>query len=71
MKQAVPCQALLDLTDHADLDAGPDPVLKHPLNEVVAHLRVVDQELLSGLADERGQQLPRRFRADDEAVVVR
>ena len=47
------------------------PILQHAQNQVVADLRVVDEQLLLRLADERGQQLARVLRADHEAVVAR
>ena len=47
-----------------------DAVLDDPLDQVVADLGVVDQQLLPRPPDERGQELARGLRADDEPVVA-
>ncbi len=60
---------LLELAEDPDLDAAARAILQHALDQVVADLRVVDEQLLLGAADERGQQLARRFRADDQTIV--
>ncbi len=45
-------------------------LLQHAQDEVVADLRVVDQQLLPRPLDERRQHLARGLRADDQAIVA-
>jgi len=60
---------LLELAEDPDLDAAARTILEHALDQVVGDLLVVDEQLLPGAADEGGEQLARRFRADDQAIV--
>ena len=54
-------QALVDLADDADLDAGLAPLGERAQRHAVGDLDVVDQQLLARPGDERGQRLARDF----------
>ena len=54
-----PVYRFFDPADHSDLHAGFGPLLQDAQDQVVAHLFVVDQQLLAGALDERGQHFAR------------
>ena len=61
----------LDPAEDPHVDAGLDALRDQPQHRIVAHLRVVDQELLARAADEAAEALARVLRADDETFVRR
>src|SRR3954462_10366470 len=61
---------LSELSEHANLDPGLGAFGKKTQHQPVADLRVIDQQLLLRLLDERCQQLARAFRTDDQLLVA-
>src|SRR5439155_1694119 len=61
----------LDLAHDPDVDAGLDALRNQPQHRVVAHPRVVNQELFARAADEPPETLARVLGADHETRVTR
>ena len=56
-----------DVAEHADVDTGSHPVEEQRDHPRIAQVRVVDQQLAPGRADERGQPVACVQRADEQS----